>query len=348
MNKAGLWSWFMYESGLGVHRAKELLASWEARAWSLEDALRRAAAEPKRVGLTPAEAKQLVPPGLLPFVDALAWDDPYYPVGLSRLPIRLRPALLFYLGEPALTTHPIIYLAPADLEPGDEDNMREIVNLLIGENLLFAAYDHSPQAQILLDELAYGQGAALIFADAGLEAYPISKGSRALLAQERLLLMSPLPPKTPQRPALSAVLEHVAMAAADRIILSGAVGSEPTEFSELADTPTFAVYGNDHKGDPAPNVQRAEAPIDVLTWTGLTSPLTQPAEDATIPSETAAPSPATAPPQDNTDETYALRNSDLGPPPSQDEILDTLKRGGSIPKALRRRLEEQHDRPSKQ
>jgi hypothetical protein len=340
MNKAGLWSWFMFESGLGTHRAKELLAAWDQRAWSLEEALRIAGTEPKRVGLTPAEAKQLIPPGLLPFVDALAWDDPYYPVGLNRLSIRLRPALLFYLGEPALTAHPIIYLAPADLEPGAEDNVREIVNLLIGEDLLFAAYSQSLQARILLDELAYGQGAALIFANAGLEAYPIGKGARALLAQERLLLMSPLPPKTPQRPSLAAVLEHVAMAAADRIILTGTGDASPTAFPELADTPTIAVYGTDHKGDPAPNVRQVDAPTDILTWIGLTSPLTQSAEDPTIHPEAAAPPRATAPPQDNPDETYALRNSDLGPPPSPDEILDTLKRGGSIPEALRRRLEE--------
>lgn len=344
MNEAGLWAWFLFESGLGTQRAKELLSAWQSRSWSLAAALERAPMDAALLGLTPSEARQLSPPGLPPVVDALPWDDRLYPVGLSRLPIRLRPALLFYQGDPTLLMRAIVYLAPAPLELDDRERLREIINLLIGEDLLFAVYEGSPQSELLLEELAYGQGETVLFAEAGLEAREASRLELRLMEEDRLLVVSPLPPKTICRPALTVVLQQVAAAAADRMILSGAGARRPNNVVGLAGTPALAVSSTPPETPVPPNVHLVEAPAGALAWIGPGLSLGETADGADRPGSAVATADRSAGSyQESGTAAYGLPEEDLGPPPSLDEIIDTLSQGGKIPEALRKRLADHSD-----
>lgn len=344
MSRAGLWAWFLFESGLGAQRAKELLATWQSHTWSLRDALGRASSDPARLGLTPAEARQLTPPGLPPVVDALLWDDALYPAGLGRLPIRLRPALLFYEGDASLLRRPMVYLVPAQLGSEDTERLREVLNLLIGEDLLFAAYSGTPQSELLLEELAYGQGEALLFVPAGLKAGTITGLGVPLMEDNRLLLLSPLPAATPYRPALDAILQQVAAAAADRMILSGDAARRPADTVGLAGTPALAV-SEPAAGTVVPaNVHLATAPTHALAWVSPGLPWGESVEgDFEPPKEGSAPVRSASTQQEDDAEAYDLHKADLGPPPTAEEIIDTLSHGGRIPEVLRRRLADKGD-----
>lgn len=339
MSRAGLWAWFLFDSGLGTQRAKELLSAWQTRSWSLKEALDRASMDSDQLGLTPEEVRLLSPPGLPPAIDALLWDDALYPAGLSGLPIRLRPALLFYRGDPALMMRPIVYVAPSELTSDDEERLREIVNLLIDEDLLFSAYAGSAQAKLLLEELAYGHGEALLFAQAGLAARDASKQEAQLILENRLLVASPLPPNTRHRPAFTAILQQVAAAAADRMILSGTAARHPAETQGLADTPALAITGTAPGAIVPHNVRVAAAPAGALAWLGPGFPSE---DDAAVEGEQDTSAEmrdrSLASKDEAGNQTYALPEEELGAPPSPEEIIETLSQGGRIPEMLRRRL----------
>jgi len=333
MNDAALWAWFLFAGGLPTQRAKTLLGTWHAQSLTLQDALARLPDDAAALGLAPAEAMRLSPPEALSELQALTWHASLYPAGLNRLPVKLRPALLFYCGEPTLLRRPIITLAPGSLDEGAQDHLREVVNLLLGEELLLAAYEGSDQATLLMEEMTYSQGETLLFANAGLEARDASGAESQLLADGRTLILSPLPPAAPHRPAWDTILTQVALAAADRIILSGNTAQQAHAVTGLGSTPTLAL--SDIPPDvrvPAAQVpnktQVTDAPADVLLWVESLFPVQK------LPEGTAGQTTATA-----DISTYALPEDDLGPAPSTEEILATLSKGGSIPEALRRRLE---------
>ena len=76
------------------------------------------------------------------------------------------------------------------------------------------------------------------------------------------------------------------------------------------------------------HVQVTDAPADVLLWVESLFP------QASLPERTA---PHTT--QTDSVSIDALSDADFGPPPSTEEIMETLGKGGIIPEALRRRLE---------
>jgi len=332
MNDAALWAWFLFGSGLPTLRAKTLLGTWHTQSLTLQAALARLPGDAAALGLTPAEAARLSPPEALPELQALTWDASLYPAGLHRLPVKLRPALLYYRGEPTLLSRPIITLAPGSLDHGRQDHLREVINLLLGEELLLAAYEGSDQATLLMEEMTYSPGETLLFARAGLEARAPSGTESQLIGDARLLVLSPLPPTAPHRSAWDRLLTQVALAAADRIILSGDTAQQPHAVTGLGTTPTLALSGTppDIRVPAAQmpsNIQVTNAPADVLLWVESLFPeheLEGTAGQTTVTDDVSA---------------YALPEEDLGPPPSTDEILATLGRGGTIPEALRRRLE---------
>lgn len=332
--ETALWAWFLFgESGLPTQRAKALLAAWTARGLSLQEALARLPQDALALGLTPAERAHLqAPPQAPPAVTAMRWDDPRYPPGLEALPLKRRPALLFYEGEPDLLARPLIYLAPGELDDVATRKLREVISLLIGEDLLLSFYEDSPQGHVLFEEMAYGSGEALLFARAGLEARSPSDHEQVLLADNRLLVVSPLPSRAPATPGWDGVLQEVAMAAAERALLSGAASHAPGAIPGLSAKPTLSLSPVP-TGTPVPsNVELAEVPADVLPWIDrlfTTEELELVAKDA-VAATTARDEQAT--------EAADLGQVDLGPPPSPEEILETLSKGGTVPDSLRRRL----------
>jgi hypothetical protein len=331
MKDAALWAWFLFDNGLPTQRAKALLDAWHTQSLTLQDALARLPSDAAALGLTPAEAARLSPPEALPELQALTWNASLYPAGLHRLPVKLRPALLYYRGEPTLLSRPIITLAPGSLDQSPQDNLREVINLLLGEELLLAAYEGSDQATLLMEEMTFSQGEILLFANAGLEARDPSGTESRLLGDGRTLVLSPLPPAAPHRPAWDSILTQVALAASDRIILSGDMAQQPHTVTGLGTTPTLALSGipPDVRVPAAQmpsNIQVTDAPADVLLWVEGLFPeheLEGTAGQTTATADVSA---------------YALPEEDLGPAPSTKEILATLGKGGTIPEALRRRL----------
>jgi len=327
MNDAALWAWFLFGSGLPTQRAKTLLGTWHTQSLTLQAALARLPGKYAALGLTRAEAAQLSPPEALPEVQALTWDASLYPAGLHRLPVKLRPALLYYRGEPTLLSRPIITLAPGSLDQGRQDHLREVINLLLGEELLLAAYEGSDQATLLMEEMTYSQGEILLFANAGLEARDPSGTESELLGDGKTLVLSPLPPAAPHRPAWDNILTQVALAASDRIILSGDMAQQPHTVTGLGNTPTLALSSTPPDVRVPVNIQVTDTPADVLLWVEslfAEHELEGTAGQTTATADTSA---------------QALPEEDLGPAPSTKEILATLGKGGTIPEALRRRLE---------
>lgn len=326
MDRSALWSWFLFDSGLPAARAKDLLSTWQEKGHSLAEILPVAPERRGRLGLTGPEAARLTPPAALPPVAALTWSDAGYPQGLLALPLKVRPALLFYRGEPVLLQRPIILLAPGRLPPSEVDGLREVIALLLGGDLLLAAYEGSPQAGLLLEEMSYGHGDGLLFAGAGIDARTQGHAERALIEERRLLVLSPLPPRVPHRSAWDAVLIRVALATSDRAILTGNQALAPADVQGLQAIPTLALAAAPGDATVPTNVQVTATPADAVLWVESLLPGHGVAADEEIRDDTWSP------------DSLGMTEDDPGAIPSPDEILDTLRRGGVIPEALRRRL----------
>ena len=314
-----LWAWFLFNAGLAPQRAKTLLSAWDQRGLTLRNVLDALPAQANALGLTPEEAAKLHPPHELPDVAALRWNESLYPLGLHQLPFKLRPALLFYTGELSLLMRPIIYLTPGPLDDETRELLQETVGILLGENLLLAAFRESPQAALLLEEMIASEGEALLFAKQGLAQLTLPEDEQALLEAERLLILSPLPLNTPLNPAWDDVLQQVAASAAMRCVYSYAGALDKVESNAnallLAASP----------GVRAPQgVRVVTNAAEAALW--LTELPTVP--DSATPQPAATPSPsfelAAEPPAD--------------PPPSPTEALRVLEKGGRVPEALKKRL----------
>jgi hypothetical protein len=315
-----LWAWFLFHAGLAPQRAKTLLDHWDQRGLTLCAVLEALPAQADALGLMPDEAVKLHPPRNLPEVAALRWNEPLYPLGLRQLPLKLRPALLFYTGELSLLMRPIIYLAPGPLDAETQELLQETVGILLGENLLLASFRESPQAALLLEEMTASEGEALLFAWQGLAQFTPPDQERALLQEGRLLILSPLPPASPLNPALDDILQQVAAGAAMRTVYSSATAPEKTETGAnvllLAAAPiTRAPQG----------IRVVANAAEAALW--LT-------EFPAAPVSTAQQMPATtAPPAFN-----LAADLPITPPPSPDETLRVLEKGGRVPEALKKRL----------
>ncbi len=312
-NETRLWAWFVFHAGLSPQRAKALLSEWEQRGLALSAALEQLPAQAKTLGLTPDEAAKLRSPRELPDVHAVRWNEPHYPPGLHHLPLKVRPALLFYSGEVSLLLRPIIYLVPGPLDAATRELLQETIGMLLGENLLPAAFRGSPQAELLLEEMASSEGEALLFAGEGLAQLAPSEREQTLIQAGRLLLLGPLPPATRANPAFDEVLQQVATGAALRRVY--------THLASVPDDPAVAagallltatVPSRMPRGIPV-----AESAVEALTW--LT--------EIAIP-----PSPTPPTPQLAAEPLYDA------PPPTPEEALRVLEKGGRVPAALKKRL----------
>lgn len=334
MNDAALWAWFLFDSGVPTQRAKTLLEAWHTQSLSLQTVLDRLPRDAASLGVTSSEAARLSPPRNLVEVQALTWAASLYPAGLHRLPLKLRPALLYYRGDPTVLWRPIISLAPGELHDEHRELLRESINLLLGEELLLAAYEGSDQAALLTEELTYSQGEGLIFANAGVQVRQTNNVESQLIADGRLLILSPLPPTVPHRSSWDDILKQVALAAADRIILSGTAAPQTDTVAGSTMAPALELAPSkppeaDSTTQNTDNIKSTSAASDVLLWVESLFPNTESLEPAGMLTETTDASA-----------TYALPAEDVGPAPSTEEILATLSKGGTIPDALRRRLEK--------
>ncbi len=316
-NETQLWAWFLFNTGLAPQRAKTLLHEWEQRDLTLRAVLEKVPAQASALGLTAEEVAKLRPPHNLPDVAALRWNEPLYPMGLRQLVFKLRPALLFYTGELSLLMRPIIYLMPGPLDDDTQELLQETVGILLGENLLLAVFRESPQAALLLEEMAASEGEALLFAKQGLTHLTLPDQEQALLSDGRLLILSPLPPTAPSNPAWDDVLQQVAASAALRRVCSSAT-TLPVDPDAAASTLLLAA--NTTTRTPR-GIHVAGSAVEALTW--LTELPPAPV-NAAQPQMTPSPGLTAELPTD--------------PPPTPAEALRVLEKGGRVPEALRKRL----------
>ncbi len=325
MDETSLWAWFLFRGGLPAQRAKALLAEWAAQQLTLAAALEGLPARAADRGLTPDEAARLRPPASLPTVRALRWNEALYPRRLHSLPLKVRPALLFYLGETSLLLRPIVYLNPDILTPENEEALRELISLLLGEYFLPAAFYGTRQAELLLEELAASEGDLLLFARRGLAELSLTEFERTLLTAQRLIIMTPLPPETPPNPAWDAVLAQVALATAGYCVTV-----TPPAAADPLLTPTVLLSSASRLTLPA-HVHAFSDAAEAVQW--LTEGL-----DAALP-----PSAPVAAQRESAWVDAPLDAAPLGEslppeplPPA--EALRLLEARGQVPEVLRKRL----------
>ncbi len=317
-DETSLWAWFLFHAGFAPQRAKTLLDSWDQRDLTLRAVLEALPAQAAAFGLTPDEAAKLRPPRDLPDSAALRWNEPLYPLGLRQLPLKLRPALLFYAGEPGLLMRPIIYLAPGTLDAETQELLQETVSILLGENLLLAAFRDSLQATVLLDEMVASEGEVLLFAKQGLAQLTLPEREQMLLKDGRLLILSPLPPTAAANPAIDDVLQQVAAGAAMHTIYSSAPEKTEPAVNALLLTAAPTTRASQYLRVVA---NAAEAAL----WLTELPP---------APVNAATPTPATTP----TPAFDLTADPPTDPPTTPAEALRVLEKGGRVPEALKKRL----------
>ncbi len=318
-DQAALWAWFLFESGLSAQRAKHLLLRWQREGHALPDVLARLPAGADALGLTREEAAALRPPASLPEVNALPWDDAFYPAELQTLPAKLRPALLFFAGPEHLLMYPLLYLAPGTPDEAARELLREVVGMLLGE-VLPIAFRGSVEATVLIEEMESSAGAALFVARQGLKGIAWTPQERALLAEERLLVVTPLPPTAPVNPAWDAYMYQVAQGMARRCI-----ATDLAALSETGAPPTLLLTPSAPQDALPDHVTLARTPADALVWLGDYHP---------APADYPTPRASHTPDAD----ALLIRDAPLAPPPTPEETLRVLEGGGRVPDALRKRL----------
>lgn len=318
-----LWAWFLFRSGVPTARAKALLAKWLAKGLTLAQVFARLPGQARALGVTPTEAAKLRPPANLATKTktlALRWNDPLYPQGLLTLPEKLRPALLFYSGEPGLLRRPIVYLWPGEIAPDVVDMFQAVVSLLLGEFVLPTAFRGTPQAEMLLAEMQNSEGEVLLFAAQGVQTLILSPEEQALIDAQRLLIATPLPPSIMPNPAWGNVLQQVALAAARRCLVSAPL--LPSQLPEK--TPTKLLSVNAITASLPKHIQAITEPTELLLWLDdVPTSDVAPLSTQSLPADAAAPLNVGVP---------------LEPPPAPEDMLQTLQDGGTVPEGLRRRL----------
>ncbi|MBN2005568.1 MAG: hypothetical protein JXA21_19570 [Anaerolineae bacterium] len=331
IQETSLWTWLLFNSGLPPQRAKLLLTQVNKQKITLAEVLQNVTAYVKTLGLAPDEITRLKtpPPSPAP-VAAVRWNESHYPSGLQNLPLKLRPALLFYAGDPSLLLRPIVYIATTPLQPQTQEIMQEVIGSLLGEEVLLAVLQDSPQAEILFEEMRNGAGEAMLIVRQGFEHTEHSQEVKTWLESNRLLALTPLPPHTPANPAWNTVLEQVAFAAAWRC-----VAAELTSEVAASTTPTALLTPTTEAKYP-PHIQVLDDPGEIALW------LTDiPASTATATVRNDLLVARDGPSNVSGELPPALTELPVAPPEpprSPADILQTLEAGGKVPEALKKRL----------
>ncbi|MCU0521548.1 MAG: hypothetical protein MUF84_12740 [Anaerolineae bacterium] len=337
---SALWTWFVFYSGLSTQRAKELLENWHTQSIALVDALGQPQARAASLGITPGEAALLASGRVasasgLPSVEALTWLDDLYPTGLNRLPLKLRPALLFYRGAASLLSRSVVYLAPSAVAADTEERLIETLALLMGEHVLIAAFEGSDQARLAMREMAAAEGELLLFAQSGLRRRSSTDLEAHLVEDGRMVVVSPLSPETAHQPSLDPILQQVAWYAADRVLLTGDDVARGLPADWLGSKPILELADFDESSRPPTPWAVTAEPTDVLDW--IEGLLAVPGS-GTLAVAGPGAQRLRHPSQPEVQETYEPGEGVSLPPISSEEILATLSKGGVVPEALLRRL----------
>lgn len=329
IQETSLWTWFLFNSGIPPQRAKLLLAQTNKQNITLVEVLQNVSLHAKSLRLAPDEVTRLkTPPAPAAPVAAVRWNEPHYPSGLQNLPLKLRPALLFYSGDPTLLLRPIVYLAATPLQPQTQETIQEVIGSLLGEDVLLAALQDSPQAEILFEEMRNGAGEAMLIIRQGVNHTEHPPEVQAWLESKRLLALTPLPPHTPANPAWDAVLERVTFSAAWRC-----VAAELTPEVAACTTPTVLLTPTTEATYP-PHIQVIEDPSEISLWlTDIPAPAPIVRKDLSSAHDGLSAAHGELPA-----ELTELPIAPPEPPRSPAEILQTLEAGGKVPEALRKRL----------
>ncbi|MBN1259704.1 MAG: hypothetical protein JXB35_03400 [Anaerolineae bacterium] len=310
-----LWNWLLFESALPPQRAKRLLAMWSGAGETLIEVRDRLGQGLCPPGMTTEEATTLRFPEKPSPISALRWNDPHYPKGLHHLPERIRPALLFFRGNPALLQRPIVYILP----PSGDDSMaavqEECLSMLLGEDFLPAALEHSDAATQLLAELQDTEGEALLFVRHGLDWGRDTPLQGPENTAERILQISPLPPAATPNTKWNTVLEQVEAAIATHRLVLG--GDELPETAKLLKTSPVIWITETKIGIQLPDhvTQTPDPASGILELLNTTPGLPHVQNEVILP-QAALPDP----------------------PPPAEETLRILGKGGVIPDVLRERL----------
>lgn len=320
-----LWIWFLFGGHLSPQRAKPLLERWTAEGRTLTEALATLPSHADALGITPEEEAVLSsPPAALEASPlALRWNEPLYPAGLRSLPLRQRPALLFYAGASNLLLRPLVYLAPGELPPAVHELLEATISQILGESLLVGAIEDSPQADLLLGELYDSEGEAWVLTRQGLSTSPTITAHGRLVDDSRLLVVTPLPPAASGSPAIDATLHQVALAMASHII-----------FTDPAAVPLAQAAGS------RSGLLLTSQPVGPHPLPAAVRPCSDASEALQIlvspPLGTDGPAAARA--------AQELGPGDIAEPKSPApsltplEILRKLEEAGTVPESLRRRL----------
>ena len=317
-----LWAWLIFDAGIKSYQAKQILSLLREREHTLETLFRTPLDELTSMGLSEYTSLLSHPPTPRQYPQAIRWNESLYPQGLHDLTLKQKPALLFYRGSLNLLSRPIITLEPGGITPQAADLLAGIVDILLDEHLLPAVFTESPQEEILLELMSYSEGEALIFVDQGLDLWQPTDEVLKHIQNGRLVAISPMPPKAKSNPALKAIIQRVASAAASRWVISTSHTSSST-YTGLK-RPVLQLDTGDVSGIvQLPDSVTASDISDAINWL-------QNSEVLFVDQTTSV---------DGTQVVEKLLSQgDTLPPIPSDKALQILEMGGTVPEALRQRL----------
>ncbi|MDF1513912.1 MAG: hypothetical protein P1S60_08895 [Anaerolineae bacterium] len=319
--ETALWQWLLFDAGLPANQAKQLLLLLAETGFSLQDFLTLTPDQLKTNGLDAYQHLLDRQPQIEIKNEAIRWNDPFYPPGLTGIPVKYRPALLFVIGNTHLLEREMVFLIPGEIPDAVGDLASGTIEILFDSRYIPVALDRSPQADLLLSSMAYGDGEAILCVDQGMENWQPSTSVATYIKHERLLALSPMPPATPANPKLTPVITALMAASAVRWV--GTPYHHPIAGLEMITRPTLClVPGPATVEKTEPNVTRAADISDAIAWLQDAEPLNPGQSDPALGLPTVEKQPV-----DNTQ-----------PPLSRDAILAILETGGKIPEVLLKRL----------
>jgi hypothetical protein len=321
-----LWIWLLFHAGIKTFQAKQLLSSLSVQDMTLSTFIRTPSEKRLSLGFDEEHALISQPAGASVYPPAIRWNEELYPQGLHDLPLKIKPAVIFYQGTSDLLSRPIIYLEPGEIPDNNLELVTGMVELLLDSEWLPAVFVGSPQETILIDLMTHNAGEVLIFLDRGVEQWrPVDKVAH-FMHQGRILVLSPLPSHTPATPALTIILRQIASAAACRWVASSGVTLENRQ-AEI-NRPALQLHANGSpEGIALRGVKIAVNIPDAIAWL--------------VVSRQSLQNPALTP-EGNLTVSPELPDNDNLEPISADNALEILESGGNVPDILRQRLMEKH------
>ncbi len=328
-----LWRWLLFDSGLKRRRGRQIiLQNAQSQALSI---FWQAGPEVfvQHLGLNEDEQPR-VKASLRQWSERVAqWEAQraaglhtvrvheigYPPTLVQHLPLDQRPLLLFLQGEPDLLELPLVFPLAETAQVPTEDAAWVL------DTLMELAYEGALPLLVARPGVDAGWIKGLLASQApfalvlpqGLAAYQPPPGLQEGMNAGRVLLISPFqpewsPPASSSNPLLSHAVQFARALA--HALLALTPPAEPPYLQQPCFLAPNAPVHPPYRPYPGPETF-------FLTLAELASAPSTP-QTATTPSPEPSPEPES-------------------PPPTPEEILQTLARGGRIPEALARRLQQE-------